>query len=83
MSFLNLDVPPALQRWVDAQIAEGRYADASDYLRDLIRRDQEGHADDVRRVRAMIDEGLASGIIEAEPEQVLAEIMSELPSQNG
>ncbi len=80
MTDMSISMPPALKSWVDAQIAQGRYADAGDYLRDLVRRDQEGAADDVVWVRAMIEEGLASGIVDAEPEDVLKEIMARLPN---
>jgi antitoxin ParD1/3/4 len=79
MTYHTLSFPPALQAWVDARIAEGRYTDVADYVRDLVRRDQDLADDDTRWVRAMIDEGLASGVIEAEPEDVLREIMAEIP----
>lgn len=80
MTDLTLSLPPALQSWVDARIAQGLYVDAADYLRDLVRRDHELADEDTRWVRAMIDEGLASGIVDAEPEDVLREIMAELPN---
>lgn len=79
MTQLTISMPPALQNWVDARIAEGAYADASDYLRDLVRRDQAEAAADRRWLKAMIDEGLASGIIDREPEAVLDEIIAEDP----
>jgi antitoxin ParD1/3/4 len=79
MTYHTLSFPPALQAWVDARIAEGRYADAADYLRDLVRRDSEYAADDRRWLKAMIDEGLASGIVDAEPEDVLDAIIAEDP----
>jgi len=79
MTTLNISMPPALQNWVDTQVAQGRYADAADYLRDLVRRDQETARDDRLWVKAMIDEGLASGVLDAEPEDVLREIMAQIP----
>jgi Arc/MetJ-type ribon-helix-helix transcriptional regulator len=30
-----------LQRWIEQQIADGRFVDADDYLRHLVRRDLE------------------------------------------
>ncbi|MDB5697075.1 MAG: hypothetical protein JWN21_2618 [Sphingomonas bacterium] len=78
MTQLTISVPPALDNWVQARLLEGRYADAGDYLRDLVRRDQGDDADDTAWVRAMVEEGFASGIVEAEPEDVLKEIMSQL-----
>lgn len=79
MSTLNIAMPPALEQWIDARLAQGRYADAADYVRDLIRRDQQAAQADGQWVRAMIAEGYASGVIDAEPETVLKEIMARLP----
>lgn len=79
MTTLNISMPPALQSWVETQVAQGRYADAADYLRDLVRRDQETSRDDRHWVKAMIDEGLASGVLDAKPEDVLREIMAQIP----
>ncbi|MES2443163.1 MAG: type II toxin-antitoxin system ParD family antitoxin [Pseudomonadota bacterium] len=81
MTQLSILMPPALQDWVDTRLAEGAYADAAEYLRDLVRRDQEAVEDDRRWVRAMIEEGLASGVIDADPRDILKEIMAELPDE--
>jgi putative addiction module CopG family antidote len=35
---MNLNLPPALQRFVDEQVALGRYADAADVVRTAVRR---------------------------------------------
>jgi antitoxin ParD1/3/4 len=78
MTQLTVSMPPALQRWIDARLAEGHYADAGAYLLDLIRRDQRGAEED-RRIRALVEEGFASGVLDAEPEDVLEEIMARLP----
>lgn len=80
MTQFSIDMPPALQRWMESRIAEGRFVDAADYLRDLVRRDQERTEDEAVWVREMIEEGLASGVLDAEPEDVLREIMARLPN---
>ena len=79
MASLNISMPPALEQWVDTRLAQGRYADAADYVRDLIRRDQEAAEDGRQWVRDKIEEGFASGVIDAEPEDVLREILARLP----
>ena len=79
MSELSIQFPPSLQRWVDSRVLAGRYADAQEYVRDLVRRDQEALDDDVRRVRAMIQEGLDSGVCDQDAGQVLAEIIAGMP----
>ena len=53
---LNISVPDALKAWVDARVAEGRYSSPSDYVRDLLRRDQNA-AEELRWLRAEIDKG--------------------------
>lgn len=40
MATLNISLPDEMRALVDAQVASGRYANASDYIRDLIRRNQ-------------------------------------------
>ena len=41
MTSLNISLPEPLREWIEAQVKRGRYGNASEYLRDLIRRDQE------------------------------------------
>lgn len=77
MTELSQILPPALQAWVDFRIAEGRYVDAADYLRELVRRDQAEAEDETEWLRAMIEEGMASGVIDKEPEQVIEDIIAE------
>ena len=40
MATLNVSMPDAMREWIDAQVDGGAYANASDYIRDLIRHDQ-------------------------------------------
>lgn len=69
MATMTISLPDALKVWVEAQAAAGRYANASDCVRDLIRRDQErlGKIDDLQR---LIDEGLASGVSDRTEEDI-------------
>jgi len=59
----TITIPDAMEEWVKAQIASGRYGNDSEYFRDLIRRDQDRRNAE-RELRALIDEGLNSGISE-------------------
>ena len=40
MATLNVSLPDAMRVWIEGQIESGTYANASDYVRDLIRHDQ-------------------------------------------
>ena len=58
MATLNISMPDAMREWIDAQIDAGEYANASDYIRDLIRHDQRQRD----AVRLALIEGEKSGI---------------------
>ncbi|MCZ4429780.1 type II toxin-antitoxin system ParD family antitoxin [Agrobacterium sp. SOY23] len=51
MATMNISLPGPMKEWVEAQSKTGRYSNASDYVRDLIRRDQERGANGVRMGR--------------------------------
>ena len=40
MATMNVSLPDPMKDWVEAQATTGRYSNASDYVRDLVRRDQ-------------------------------------------
>ena len=60
MSTMNVSLPAEMKAWVEAQSQTGRFANSSDYVRDLIRRDQARTAA-IAEVQATIDAALASG----------------------
>jgi antitoxin ParD1/3/4 len=45
MSTLNISLPPAMKAFIDTQVHSGRYSSASDYVRTLIRADQDRWAE--------------------------------------
>lgn len=80
---MSFDFPPELRRWIDMRLAEGRYADAADYVRDLVRRDQEAAEEEAEWLRAMIDEGLASGVVDVDPKDVIEQIIAQRRAGRG
>lgn len=42
MATMNVSIPDPMKEWVESQVETGLYSNASDYVRDLIRRDQDG-----------------------------------------
>ncbi len=60
MATMNISVPDPMKDWVQAQIDEGKYASSSDYVRDLIRKDQEDK-DKLAALQAAITLGIKSG----------------------
>jgi antitoxin ParD1/3/4 len=83
MSQLNVSIPSALKSWIDTRVAEGRHSSASDYMRDLIRRDQDSAADETVWLRGLIEEGLASGVIEKDASDVIEDIIAERRARRG
>jgi len=61
MATMNVSLPDLMKNWVEAQARSGRQGNASDYVRDLIRRDQE-RAAQIAQLQAAITEGIESGI---------------------
>lgn len=83
MAQLNVSIPPALKNWIDHRVAEGRYSSASDYVRDLVRRDQESEPDDVEWVKAQLAEGMASGISDEKAETIIENIIARRRARRG
>lgn len=63
MATMNVSLPDPMRDWVQSRIDSGLYANNSDYIRDLIRRDQQ-QVQKIKAMQAAIDEGLVSGVAE-------------------
>lgn len=61
MATMNVSLPDPMKDWVEAQARTGRYSNASDYVRDLIRRDQT-RSDRIAAMQRFVDDGLKSGV---------------------
>lgn len=56
---MSFALPETMRSYIDERVKSGSYGNTSEYLRDLIRRDQEAQA--AKRLRELIEEGLQSG----------------------
>lgn len=70
MATMNVSLPDPMKEWVNTQTETGRYGNASDYVRDLIRRDQEKH-DKIAELQRLINEGFESGVSTRSMDQIL------------
>jgi antitoxin ParD1/3/4 len=63
MVSMNISVPDSMREWVQRRIESGEYASVSDYVRDLIHRDQTAQArqPSVEDIRQSIEEDRAAG----------------------
>ena len=53
---MNISLPHRLKAWVEAQLDDGRYSSASEYVRELIRADEKAKAQG--KLEALLLEGL-------------------------
>ena len=72
MATMNVSLPDAMKSWVEEQTQTGRFGNASDYVRDLIRRDQERQSK-IATLQRLIDEGLDSGVSLRTFEEIIAD----------
>ena len=82
MATMNVSLPAAMKEWVENQTQTGRYGNVSDYVRDLIRRDQE-RADKIAAMQRLIDEGRASGVSEEGLDEILVEARRQARARRG
>lgn len=64
MATMNVSLPDQMKVWVEHQTKDGRYSNTSDYVRDLIRKDQD-RAIAIEELQKLVTRGIESG--EAQP----------------
>ena len=69
-------------QWIRSRIAAGEYTNDSEYIRDLVRRDQEQNAK-FRALKSAIQEGLDSGISDKTLRDVWEEAEARHKAKNG
>jgi len=74
---MNLSLPDQMKAWIEAQTRSGQYNNASEYVRELIRRDQR-ERETLRRLQDAIDEGRASGVSGLTREDILSSARNHL-----
>lgn len=74
MATMNISLPDQMKSWVEAQSEDGRYSNASDYVRDLIRRDQV-RREKIAAMQLLVDEARAGGISDETQESIRARVL--------
>lgn len=69
---MSFALPEAMSDYVSERVRSGEFGNASEYLRDLIRHDQQVQA--ARRFRRLIADGLESGDARPATDDVLGEL---------
>ncbi len=58
---MNISLPDPMKHWIEAQTETGRYSNVSDFVRDLVRREQE-RRDKIAAMQRHVDDARAGGI---------------------
>ncbi len=83
MATMNVSLPDPMKDWVEQQTKGGRYSNASDYVRDLIRRDQD-RAEKIATMQRLVSEGLETGVASENIDDILEEARKRVqPSKPG
>ena len=69
---MSFAIPEPMRAYVSERVRSGEYGNTSEYLRDLIRKDQQEQA--ARRLRRLIADGLASGDARPVTDDVIDEL---------
>jgi len=77
MATMNVSLPEPMKAWVEAQVESGHYSNASDYVRALIRRDQE-----YQDKREILIKALLTGQKSSLSQQTIEDIWEEVKPRN-
>jgi len=78
----SITVTDKQEQWIRSRIASGDYGNDSEYVRDLIRRDQE-RSTQLRILEEEIREGLESGTSDATVKEIWAEAEQRHTARHG
>jgi antitoxin ParD1/3/4 len=70
MATMNISLPDQMKAWVEAQTEDGKYANSSDLIRDLIRREQIKQ-EKIAAMNQRIEEAYQSGFSGKSIDQVM------------
>ena len=75
MTTMNISLPDEMRAFVEEQLKSGGYSTASEYIRDLIRRDLKGQREAWQWLKEKLEPGLLaddSEFIEVSAEEIIA-----------
>ncbi len=72
MSSMNISLPTPMKGWVEEKATSGQYSNTSDYVRDLIRKDQERDRK-IAHMQKLVDEARASDITTSSMQEIREE----------
>ena len=79
---MNISLPAPLKEWVEAQVSTHGYATASEYVRDVLRREQIKSAVDARLTQA-IESGEATPMTSTDWRRIRSEARKKVRNRRG
>ncbi len=83
MQTMNISLPDPLKDFIENQVASGRYSSVSEYVRELVRKDEKRKAQE--KLEALLLEGLQSGdsteMTRADWEEIRREAMARIEAR--
>lgn len=76
MATMNISLPAQMKAWVEAQTEDGKYANSSDLIRDLIRREQIKQ-EKIAALNLLLEEGEASGYVEVSIDELIESVQAQ------
>ncbi|MFK0208224.1 type II toxin-antitoxin system ParD family antitoxin [Agrobacterium sp. NPDC090283] len=75
MANMTFSLPDPMKDWIESRIQKGEYASASDYVRDLVRRDWARRGQDlsIDELRQIVADSRASGVGSRSMDELFAE----------
>ena len=70
MATMNVSLPDGMKAWVESRTEDGAYGNASDYVRDLIRRDRD-RVEKIRAMQRLVTEAVESGVSSRSMHEIL------------
>lgn len=77
MATMNVSLPDPMKSWVESQAETGKYSNSSDYVRDLIRRDQV-RAEKITHMQSLVTDALNSGVSNSSPDDIKSRVKAKL-----
>jgi antitoxin ParD1/3/4 len=82
LASITISLPEPLRDWIERRVESGRFGTASDYVRELVRRDQED-SDEREALVAELQKGEASGTSGRAVPDILRSLREELGGRSG
>ncbi len=82
MASMNISLPGSMKEWVENQTNTGRYDNASEYVRDLIRHDQD-RASKISAMQKLVDKALEDGTSGMSLEEIWNEARERAQANSG